>query len=226
MLTFSVRCWPTSSTRAQIFCLRTWGRDTRVWFLRHVDRWADLPFTPTQIAPLSLPPHDLFQTLCPLRPADKVVVGAVRPGEDLLLLHHRVPAGAAQPHSVQHLQAAQGHGRFRRGQLHRVPHPAGRDMWVLHVCLTPRSEAVAAIASARGWKQKSCCCNRAVQTVEEVNTEDYWCLPMLTLIKEKNNSSAVRIRMKFRFSAALVFNKRFQFPCFSFFKVWAYFAAS
>lgn len=57
-------------------------------------------------------------------PADKVLVGAVMSAEALLLLHHSVSVGAARPHAEQYLQAAHGNRRVRRGQPHRVSHPA------------------------------------------------------------------------------------------------------
>lgn len=47
-------------------------------------------------------------------------------GEALLLPLGGVPAGAGRPHQLQHPQAAHGHRRVRRGQLHGVTSPAGR----------------------------------------------------------------------------------------------------
>lgn len=44
--------------------------------------------------------------------ADKTLVGAVMSAQALLLLHHRLTAGAAGPHHIQHLQAAQEHGHL------------------------------------------------------------------------------------------------------------------
>lgn len=51
----------------------------------------------------------LLSFLCP---PDKTLVRAVMAGQALLLLHHSVAAGAAGPHHIQHLQAAQEHRHF------------------------------------------------------------------------------------------------------------------
>lgn len=59
---------------------------------------------------------------------DKTLVRAVRSAQTLLLLHHSITAGTAWPHHIQHLQAAHGHRRVSRGQLHSVSHPVSGDM--------------------------------------------------------------------------------------------------
>ena len=56
--------------------------------------------------------------------ADQAVVGAVVPGEALLLLHAGVSAGTARAHAVQHLPAEQAVVHLRR-RPDRVDHPAG-----------------------------------------------------------------------------------------------------
>lgn len=66
---------------------------------------------------------------------DKTLVRAVVSGQALLLLHHRIAAGAAGPHHIQHLQGTQKYGHLWWRQLHSVSHPVDRNMWVHHTSL-------------------------------------------------------------------------------------------